>query len=86
MGVDRLAQGENQPFYNVRVSDESTRYAAQESLQPHPDPKDVTYSRIGAYFTRREGDYYVPNKELAKLYPGDADYWEANYKKEKQDT
>jgi F-box protein 21 len=30
--VDRLPRGRNQPFYNVLVEDESTRYVAQENV------------------------------------------------------
>ena len=31
MGVDRLLNGRNQPFYNVLVEDGSNRYAAEGS-------------------------------------------------------
>ena len=31
MGVDRLPNGRNQPFYNVLVEDGSNRYAAEGS-------------------------------------------------------
>ena len=32
MGVDKLADKDKQPFYNVLVADGSQRYAAQENL------------------------------------------------------
>ena len=48
MGVDKLRERDQQPFYNVLVGDGSQRYAAQENLAgleqacpvPHPEVMD----------------------------------------------
>ena len=69
MGVDKLADKEKQPFYNVLVADGSNRYAAQENLEPM-QPEPVSHPEVGRYFHTFEPTMgYKPNKELSKLYP-----------------
>jgi len=69
MGVDKLAAKDKQPFYNVLVADGSNRYAAQENLKPI-EPLPVSHPEVGRYFhTFKQGVGYLPNTELANLYP-----------------
>merc|ERR1712059_201426 len=69
MGVDRLERQDKQPFYNVLVSDGSTRYAAQDNLEPC-QPCLVTHPEVGKYFTAFRSDLgYVANRQLAADYP-----------------
>ncbi|KAJ1530439.1 hypothetical protein ONE63_005344 [Megalurothrips usitatus] len=75
MGVQWLTYKDNQPFYNVLVPDGTTRYAAQENLEPlnandafnvlnkHPD--------LGRYFESYQNGYYVPNCMKLAEYPDD---------------
>ncbi|XP_033628334.1 F-box only protein 21-like isoform X1 [Asterias rubens] len=72
MGVDQLPNKENQAFYNVLVSDSSSRYAAQENLEYIDDPIAITHPEIGRYFEEFTKKCYLPNTELAKQYPDDA--------------
>ncbi|KIW28329.1 uncharacterized protein PV07_08002 [Cladophialophora immunda] len=46
--VDRLPNGRNQPFYNVLVEDESTRYVAEENVMLL-SASDITEDRINAF-------------------------------------
>ncbi|KAJ9611606.1 hypothetical protein H2200_004790 [Cladophialophora chaetospira] len=46
--VDRLPQGRNQPFYNVLVEDESTRYVAQENVVLL-GPEEIAEEHINAF-------------------------------------
>ncbi|EXJ73274.1 uncharacterized protein A1O5_03034 [Cladophialophora psammophila CBS 110553] len=46
--VDRLPNGRNQPFYNVLVEDESTRYVAEENVVLL-SASDITQDRINAF-------------------------------------
>jgi len=46
--VDRLNQGRNQPFYNVLVEDESTRYVAQENVVVL-SPEEITEEHVNAF-------------------------------------
>jgi len=71
MGVDKLEDKDTQPFYNVLVADGSNRYAAQENLLPI-DPEPVSHPEVGRYFESFQARVgYLPNQELAKLYPDD---------------
>ena len=71
MGVDKLPNRENQPFYNVLVEDASIRYAADESLEI-AKPRRITHPAIGRYFKNFHSDIgYEPNDELSKEYPED---------------
>uniref|UniRef100_A0A8C4R6X9 F-box protein 21 n=1 Tax=Eptatretus burgeri TaxID=7764 RepID=A0A8C4R6X9_EPTBU len=71
MGVDRLPGGAAQPFYNVLVEDSSCRYAAQENLQLHPDPKPISHPEVGRYFSGFLRTCYTLNPEMSVLYPDD---------------
>ena len=46
--VDRLNQGRHQPFYNVLVQDESTRYVAQENVVVLA-PEEITAEYVNAF-------------------------------------
>ncbi|KIY02788.1 uncharacterized protein Z520_01253 [Fonsecaea multimorphosa CBS 102226] len=46
--VDRLPNGRHQPFYNVLVEDESTRYVAEENVMLL-SASDITEDRINAF-------------------------------------
>ena len=51
MGVDRLPQKDQQPFYNVFVPDGSVRYAAQENIFPIQRAEArIDHAEIGKYF------------------------------------
>ncbi|XP_071946433.1 F-box only protein 21-like [Antedon mediterranea] len=71
MGVDRLPNKDKQPFYNVLVSDQSKRYAAQESLMVEENPEVVSHSEVGKHFTAFKNTHYQANSELLKRYPDD---------------
>eukprot|EP01063_Lacrimia_lanifica_P012161 TRINITY_DN1876_c0_g2_i1.p1 TRINITY_DN1876_c0_g2~~TRINITY_DN1876_c0_g2_i1.p1 ORF type:complete len:655 (+),score=263.25 TRINITY_DN1876_c0_g2_i1:71-2035(+) len=71
MGVNNLPKQHHQPFYNVLCNDGSTRYAAQESLAPAPDPKPVPHPEVGRYFDRYCGAYYTHNAQKRREYPDD---------------
>ncbi len=75
--VDRLPNGRNQPFYNVLVDDQSTRYVAEENielLQPSEQPADLANAfriEIGKFFKRydEEKGEFVSN--VKHEYPDD---------------
>ncbi|XP_067937468.1 F-box only protein 21-like [Watersipora subatra] len=71
MGVDQLAYGPHQPFYNVLVSDGTSRYAAQENLKVRDSPEAITHPSIGKYFVSYEKTHYLMNSAAARLYPDD---------------
>ncbi|XP_015606754.1 F-box only protein 21 [Cephus cinctus] len=73
MGVEELAGGPNQPFYNVFADDGSSRYAAQGNLLMAPSPEWVNHYEIGRFFCKFNGTHYVPNEEKAREYPEDAE-------------
>ncbi|RUS73899.1 hypothetical protein EGW08_018335, partial [Elysia chlorotica] len=73
MGVDRLPDGRNQPFYRVWVEDGSERYAAQENLRVAPTPGEVTVTKIGRMFDCYNGLFYEANPYLASDYPDDTE-------------
>lgn len=68
MGVDALPGGAGQPFYKVLVEDGSERNAAQESLEP-AHPIIIDHDDIGKYFTKFDGERYIPNTALQHYYP-----------------
>jgi len=68
MGVDALPGGAGQPFYKVLVEDGSERNAAQESLEP-AHPITIDHEDIGKYFTKFDGERYIPNAALKYYYP-----------------
>ncbi|XP_060594764.1 F-box only protein 21-like isoform X2 [Ruditapes philippinarum] len=76
MGVDRLPHKDKQPFYNVLVSDGTNRYAAEESLEMHPECCPITHPEVGKYFTSYEKTHYIPNTEKATEYPEDIELTE----------
>lgn len=85
MGVQCLKHKDNQPFYNVLVPDGTTRYAAQENLEPlegkdslntfnvHPD--------VGRYFDSYKNGYYIPNALKMAEYPNDVNICKKFYGK-----
>jgi len=86
MGVDKLADKDTQPFYNVLVADGSNRYAAQENLQPI-QPEPVLHPEVGRYFESFLPSVgYQPNQELAKLYPDEKQVqWQGEVEVEEKD-
>ena len=78
MGVDKLPNRDNQPFYNVLVEDGSNRYAADENLEV-TKPVRINHPAIGKYFKHFHSLGYEPNEELAKDYPEDKDVRERFY-------
>lgn len=71
MGVYNLPNKEKQPFYNVLVGDGSTRYAAQENLEPCRQPSEIKHPEIGKYFNEFVKNHYIPNEQKASEYPED---------------
>eukprot|EP00051_Salpingoeca_urceolata_P014777 m.188447 g.188447 ORF g.188447 m.188447 type:complete len:546 (-) comp18186_c0_seq3:205-1842(-) len=51
MGVHRLPNGPNQPFYHVLAADGTQRFAAQENLKLLENPHPVPHAELGRYFT-----------------------------------
>jgi F-box protein 21 len=79
MGVNKLPLADQQPFYNVLVSDGSERYAAEENLEPILKTDEnavshITHPQIGRFFEGFDGKRYLPNHHLAVIYPEDAQY------------
>ena len=71
MKVDQLDKKDEQPFYNVLVSDGSSRYAAQENLTP-VQHQVITHPDVGKYFQCFDPELgYKPNKQLSEAYPHD---------------
>lgn len=48
--IHLLRHGKEQPFYNVLMSDGTTRYCSQENMQLDPDPKEVTHPDVDQLF------------------------------------
>ncbi|XP_063225966.1 F-box only protein 21-like [Bacillus rossius redtenbacheri] len=71
MGVGNLEYKTGQPFYNVLVTDGTTRYAAQENLEMHSNPQWIEHPLVGRYFDTYCGTHYVPNEVKALEYPDD---------------
>ncbi|XP_053085209.1 F-box only protein 21 isoform X2 [Pangasianodon hypophthalmus] len=71
MRVHQLTHGANQPFYNVLVQDGTCRYAAQENLEPHSAPLEISHPEVGRYFSDFSDTHYMANEELQSHYPED---------------
>lgn len=75
--VDRLPQGRKQPFYNVLVEDESTRYVAQENvvLLEKDELTDAVVLafpiEIGKWFRRYDKEKGVFVSNVQREYPDD---------------
>ncbi|KAL2404003.1 hypothetical protein ABEF95_001291 [Exophiala dermatitidis] len=76
--VDRLPNGRHQPFYNVLVEDESTRYVAEENivlLQPHEIQEDNIVDafpiEIGKWFKRFDAQSGMFVSNVRDEYPED---------------
>ncbi|EXJ95683.1 hypothetical protein A1O1_00806 [Capronia coronata CBS 617.96] len=75
--VDRLPNGRHQPFYNVLVDDESTRYVAEENvvvLEPDEVTEDVLDAfpvEIGKWFKRFDGETGTFVSNVRDEYPED---------------
>lgn len=75
--VDRLPNGRHQPFYNVLVDDESTRYVAQENvivLSPEEITEEVLNSfpiEIGKWFKRYDPSTGMFVSNVREEYPDD---------------
>ena len=84
MGVHKLPHADRQPFYRVLVSDGSERYAAEENLEPilpsqaglpsQARVPRIDHEMVGRFFSSHDGTRYLPNAELAAMYPEDEDY------------
>ena len=72
MGVYNLPNKDKQPFYNVLVEDGTTRYAAQENLEPSTRPCSIRHPEIGKYFKEFSQTHYVCNEQKAYEYPDDS--------------
>jgi F-box protein 21 len=74
-GVDRLPNGRKQPFYNVLVEDESTRYVAEENvmlLSPKEITADMVTSfpiEIGKWFKRYDEESGTFISNVLEEYP-----------------
>jgi len=71
MGVYNLPNKDKQPFYNVLVEDGSTRYAAQENLEPSKEPTQIKHPEVGKYFKEFAKTHYLPNFQKIAEYPED---------------
>ncbi|KAK4946536.1 hypothetical protein LTR10_014388 [Elasticomyces elasticus] len=75
--VDRLPNGRNQPFYNVLVEDESTRYVAEENvvlLSPSEITEDMLEAfpiEIGKWFKRYDPQTGTFISNVRHEYPDD---------------
>jgi len=75
--IDRLPNGRNQPFYNVFVEDESTRYVAEENvglLTPSDITEDMLSSfpiEIGKWFKRYDPETGTFISNIRDEYPDD---------------
>ncbi|KAI1608709.1 F-box protein 21 [Exophiala viscosa] len=75
--VDRLPNGRNQPFYNVLVEDESTRYVAEENvvlLSPSEITEDMLAAfpiEIGKWFKRYDPQTATFRSNVRHEYPDD---------------
>eukprot|EP00731_Ephydatia_muelleri_P022921 Em0015g504a len=70
MRVNQLQMGRRQPFYHVLVEDGTTRYAAQENLEPctQADFPLIRHWELGRYFVGVMERGYVPNQALRNVY------------------
>ncbi|KAM5192516.1 F-box only protein 21 [Mantella aurantiaca] len=68
-----LSKGITQPFYSVLLDDGTCNYVAQEDLEPHPSPAEMSHPDIALYFSEFAGNHYITNTELQLQYPEDAD-------------
>merc|ERR1712216_1026835 len=66
-----LRKGRNQPFYNLLLSDGTSRYCSQENLQVDHKPSPVTHPMVDFYFDCFNGDSgsNQPNGPLTQRYP-----------------
>ncbi|XP_058850317.1 F-box only protein 21-like isoform X1 [Acipenser ruthenus] len=71
MRVHQLPNGPNQPFYNVLVPDGTSRYAAQDNLELHPSPLEISHPEVGRYFSEFRDSHYTDNEQLQICYPED---------------
>ena len=74
MGVYRLPRADMQPFYNVLVDgDQSTRYAAEDNLEPADDATAATNDneRVAMYFEHLGPNGCIPLERLLEQYPED---------------
>ncbi|RXM92667.1 F-box only protein 21 [Acipenser ruthenus] len=71
MRVHQLPNGPNQPFYNVLVPDGTSRYAAQDNLELHPSPLEISHPEVGRYFSEFRDSHYTANEQLQICYPED---------------
>lgn len=69
-----LSKGITQPFYSVLLEDGTCNYVAQEDLEPHPSPTEISHPDIDLYFSEFAGNHYVTKKELQLQYPEDAEW------------
>ncbi|KAM9330908.1 F-box only protein 21 [Gastrophryne carolinensis] len=74
MDAHHLCQGANQPFYSVLVDDGTCSYVAQEDLEIHPSPKEISHQDLALYFSGYAGNHYIANKKLQLEYPEDAEF------------
>jgi len=76
--VDTLPNGRRQPFYNVIVEDESTRYVAEENVVPL-EPGDISKEElinsfpieIGKWFKRYDEETGTFVSNVRQEYPED---------------
>lgn len=71
MGVHRLQDKDEQPFYHVLADDGSSRYAAQESLHLSAVTSPISNLNVGKYFKSFTSDHYVFTEKLSEAYPED---------------
>ncbi|EFN68588.1 F-box only protein 21 [Camponotus floridanus] len=62
-----------QPHYLILTDSNQIRYVEQNTIcSTNKRLEGINNVEIGRYFTRFEDTHYVPNENLAKLYPDDA--------------
>ncbi|PNS21247.1 F-box only protein 21 [Sphaceloma murrayae] len=72
MRVDELERGRVQAFYHVMGEDRSSRYVAEENIEPiYTEPSDALMAMAGRYFKRWDADKRVFVSNIRDEYPDD---------------
>ncbi|TKX24488.1 putative DNA binding protein 7 [Elsinoe australis] len=72
MRVDDLDRGRGQAFYHVMGEDRSSRYVAEENIEPiYTDPSEKVLGMAGRYFKRWDADKRVFVSNVRDEYPDD---------------
>ncbi|KAF4556156.1 Hypothetical protein D9617_1g080310 [Elsinoe fawcettii] len=72
MRVDDLERGRRQAFYNILGEDRTSRYVAEENIEPiYTEPGEKMMGMAGRYFKRWDADRRVFVSNLRDEYPDD---------------